>query len=149
MKSMPASWNTAAPTVAVRASASAMPPASLVPRATTSAAKTPSFAVSISTPMGTPKASSSAKNQGLAPPPQSPSTSIAIDNKVNSEIDDLGEKLRLSEERAQQNYDEMKEYQSWLEQAEEGQESLKDSNVPEFDPVPPNQIRLEIKFNWN
>ena len=30
-----------------------------------------------------------------------------------------------SEERAQQNYDEMKEYQSWLEQAEEGQESLK------------------------
>ena len=36
MKSMPASWNTAAPTAAVPASASAMPPASLIPRTTTS-----------------------------------------------------------------------------------------------------------------
>ena len=53
-------------------------------------------------------------------------------------MDDLREKLRLSEERAQQNYDEMKEYQSWLEQVEEGQETLKDSNVPESDPVPDN-----------
>ena len=32
----------------------------------------------------------------------------------------------------------MKEYQSWLEQAEEGQESLKDSKAPEFEPVPDN-----------
>ena len=36
------------------------------------------------------------------------------------------------------NYDEMKEYQSWLEQVEEGQGSLKDSKVPDFDPVPDN-----------
>ena len=40
-------------------------------------------------------------------------------------MDDLREKLRLSEERAQQNYDEMNEYQSWLQQVEEGQETLK------------------------
>ena len=39
---------------------------------------------------------------------------------------------------ARQNYDEMKEYQSWLEQVEEGQESLKDSKAPEYDPVPDN-----------
>ena len=51
-------------------------------------------------------------------------------------MDDLREKLRLSEERAQQNYDEMKEYQRWLEQVEEGQETLKGSNAPEYDPVP-------------
>jgi len=62
----------------------------------------------------------------------------AINNQTNSEIDDLREKLRRSEERAQQNYDEMKEYQSWLEQVEEGQESLKDSKAPEFEPVPDN-----------
>jgi len=60
----------------------------------------------------------------------------SIDNEINSEMDDLREKLRLSEERAQQNYDEMKEYQRWLEQVEEGQETLKGSNAPEYDPVP-------------
>ena len=64
--------------------------------------------------------------------------SNAIKNQTNSEIDELREKLRRSEEQAQQNYDEMKEYQSWLEQAEEGQESLKDSKAPEFEPVPDN-----------
>ena len=32
----------------------------------------------------------------------------------------------------------MKEYQSWLEQVEEGQETLKGSNAPEYDPVPDN-----------
>ena len=32
----------------------------------------------------------------------------------------------------------MKEYQSWLEQVEEGQESLKDSKALELDPVPDN-----------
>ena len=138
MRSMPASWNRAAPTAAVPASSSAVPPTSLVPRATTSTDKTPSFAISISTPTGTPKASSSAKNHGPALPPQSPSTNNAIDNKANSEIDDLREKLRRSEEQAQQNYDEMKEYQSWLEQVEEGQESVKDSKASEFDPVPDN-----------
>ena len=53
-------------------------------------------------------------------------------------MNDLREKLRLSEERAQQNYDEMKEYQSWLEQVEEGQGTLKGSNAPEYDPVPDN-----------
>ena len=71
-------------------------------------------------------------------PPPSPGTNVAIDNKTNSELDDLRERLRRSEEQAQQNYDEMKEYQSWLEQVEEGQGSLKDSEAPEFDPVPDN-----------
>ena len=32
----------------------------------------------------------------------------------------------------------MTRYQSWLEQVEEGQESLKDSEAPEFEPVPDN-----------
>ena len=80
--------------------------------------------------MGTPKASSTTKNHDPAlPPPPSPSMNNAINNQTNSEIDDLREKLRRSEERA---YDEMKEYQSWLEQAEEGQESLKDSKAPSW-----------------
>ena len=137
MQSIPASWSTAVPTTAVPASSSALPPTSLAPRATMSTAMTPSFAVSISTPKGTPKASSSTKGHGPALQ-HPPSTSNAMDNKINSEMDDLREKLRLSEEQAQQNYDEMKEYQSWLEQVEEGQETLKGSNVPEFDPVPDN-----------
>ena len=137
MQSIPASWSTAVPTTAVPASPSALPPTSLAPRATMSTAMTPSFAVSISTPKGTPKASSSTKGHGPALQ-HPPSTSNAMDNKINSEMDDLREKLRLSEEQAQQNYDEMKEYQSWLEQVEEGQETLKGSNVPEFDPVPDN-----------
>ena len=137
MKSMPASWNAPAPAAAVPASPSALPPTSLAPRATTSTAKTPSFAVSIATPRETPKASSSTKNHELALP-SPPGASSVIDNKINSEMNDLREKLRLSEERAQQNYDEMKEYQSWLEQVEEGQGTLKGSNAPEYDPVPDN-----------
>ena len=109
---------------------------------------TPSFAVSISTPMGTPKASSTTKNHDPAlPPPPSPSMNNAINIQTNSEIDDLREKLRRSEERAQQNYDEMKEYQSWLEQVEEGQESLKDSKAPEFEPVPDNPPGLWERKN--
>ena len=137
MKSMPASWNTVAPTVAMPASPSALPPTSLAPQTLAPTAKTPSFAVSISTPKGTPKASSSTRNHGFALP-HPPSVNSAIENKANSEMDDLREKLRLSEEPAQQNYDEMKEYQSWLEQVEEGQETLKGSNAPEYDPVPDN-----------
>ena len=137
MKSMPASWNTVALTAVVPASPSALPSTSLAPHAMTSTAKTPSFAVSISTPKGTPKASSSTRSHGFALP-HPPSANNAIDSKINSEMGDLREKLRLSEERAQQNYDEMKEYQSWLEQVEEGQETLKGSNAPEYDPVPDN-----------
>ena len=137
MKSMPASWNTVAPTVAMPASPSALPPTSLAPQTLAPTAKTPSFAVSISTPKGTPKASSSTRNHGFALP-HPPSVNSASENKANSEMDDLREKLRLSEEPAQQNYDEMKEYQSWLEQVEEGQETLKGSNAPEYDPVPDN-----------
>ena len=141
MSSVPASWSRAATRATVPASPSAVPPTSLVPRTTALTGKTPSFAVSISTPMCTPKASSTTKNHDPAlPPPPSPSINNAINNQTNSEIDDLREKLRRSEERAQQNYDEMKEYQnqSWLEQVEEGQESLKDSKAPEYDPVPDN-----------
>ena len=108
MKSMPASWNTAAPTAAVPASPSALPPTSLAPQALASTAKTPSFAVSISTPKGTPKASSSTRSHRFALP-HPPSVNSASDKKINSEMDDLREKLRLSEERAQQNNDEMKE----------------------------------------
>ena len=137
MKSMPASWSTVAPNTAVPTSLSALPPTSLASQTLAPAAKTPSFAVSISTPTRTPKASSSTRSHGFALP-HPPSASNAIDNKINSEMDDLREKLRLSEERAQQNYDEMKEYQSWLEQVEEGQQTLKGSNAPEYDPVPDN-----------
>ena len=139
MSTVPASWSRVSTRATVPASPSVVPPTTLVPRATALTGKTPSFAASISTPMGTPKASSTTKNHDPAlPPPPSPSMSNAIKNQTNSEIDDLREKLRRSEERAQQNYDEMKEYQSWLEQAEEGQESLKDSKAPEFEPVPDN-----------
>ena len=139
MSTVPASWSRVSTRATVPASPSAVPPTTLVPRTTALTGKTPSFAVSISTPMGTPKASSTTKNHDPAlPPPPSPSVNNAISNQTNSEIDDLREKLRRSEERAQQNYDEMKEYQSWLEQVEEGQESLKDSKAPEFEPVPDN-----------
>ena len=139
MSSMPASWSKATTKAAVPASPSAVPPTSLAPRTTTPTGKTPSFAISISTPMGTPKASSTTKIHDPALPlSPSPSVNNAIGNKANSEIDDLREKLRRSEELAQQNYDEMKEYQSWLEQVEEGQESMKGSKAPEYDPVPDN-----------
>ena len=139
MSTVPASWSRVSTRATVPASPSAVPPTTLVPRTTALTGKTPSFAVSISTPMGTPKASSTTKNHDPAlPPPPSPSVNNAISNQTNNEIDDLREKLRRSEERAQQNYDEMKEYQSWLEQVEEGQESLKDSKAPEFEPVPDN-----------
>ena len=139
MNSVPESWSRAVARGAVPASSSSVPMTNPASRATAIAGMTPSFAVSISTPMGTPKASSTTRNHGPAlPPPPSPSTSNAINNPTNNEIDDLREKLRRSEEQAQQNYDEMKEYQSWLEQAEEGQESLKNSRAPEYDPVPDN-----------
>ena len=80
-----------------------------------------------------------AKNHGYALPPP-PSVGGAITNKVTNEMDDLREKLRLAEERSQQHCDEMKEYQSWswLQQVEEGQETLKSSNGPDSDPVPDN-----------
>jgi len=58
--------------------------------------------------------------------------------QTTNEMDDLREKLRKAEERAQQHYDEMKEYQSWLQQVEEGQETSKDDNESELDPVPDN-----------
>ena len=139
MRSTPASWSRATPRAAVPASSSAVPPTSLAPRTITPTGKTPSFPISISTPMGTPKASSVMENLDHALPlPPSPSVHNAIGNQANNEIDELREKLRQSEEQAQQNYDEMKEYQSWLEQVEEGQGSLKDSKVPDFDPVPDN-----------
>ena len=98
---------------------------------------TPSFALPNATSGGTPKASSSTKGYGFAFPPP-PSVGSANMNQTTTEMDDLREKLRLAEERAQQNYDEMKEYQSWLQQVEEGQETLKGSNAPEYDPVPNN-----------
>ena len=139
MSSVPASWSRVATRATLPASPSAVPPTSLVPRTTAPTGKTPSFAISISTPMGTPKASSTTMNHDHAlPPPPSPSMKNAINNQTNGEIDDLREKLHRSEEQARQNYDEMKEYQSWLEQAEEGQESLKDSKAPGYDPVPDN-----------
>ena len=77
IKSMPASWNTVAPTAAVPASPSALPPTSLAPQTLASTAKTPSFAVSTSTPKGTPKASSS-RSHGFALP-HPPSVNSAID----------------------------------------------------------------------
>ena len=139
MNSVPTSWNRAIARGAAPTSSSSIPSTNPITRAAAKAGMTPSFVVPISTPMGTPKATNPMKNQSpsLLPPP-SPGLSNAIDNKANSEIDDLRERLRRSEEQAQQNYEEMKEYQSWLEQVEEGQESQKDAKAPEFDPVPDN-----------
>jgi len=135
MTSMSASSSMAVPAVPTPASPSTLPLTSLFPSA--SKAKTPSFALSSSTPMVTPKASSLTRSHGFAlPPPRS--TNVANTHKANNEMDDLREKLRLAEERSQQHHDEMKEYQSWLQQVEEGQETLKGSNGPEYDPVPDN-----------
>ena len=131
MTSMPASSSMAVPATPTPASPSTLPPTSLFPSVTASKAKTPSFAVSGATPVGTPKGSSTAKSHGYARPPP-PSVGGAITNKVTNEMDDLREKLRLAEERSQQHYDEMKEYQSWLQQVEEGQEALKSSNGPDY-----------------
>ena len=136
MTSMSASSSMAAATP-TPASPSTLPPTSLFPSVTAPKAKTPSFALPGSTPMGTPKASSLTKSHGYALP-LPPSASGAITHKATNEMDDLCEKLRLAEERSQQHYDEMKEYQSWLQQVEEGQETLKGSNEPEYDPVPDN-----------
>ena len=107
MQSMPASWNAPASTATVPASPSALPPRSVASRTKTSAAKTPSFAVSIATPRETPKASPSAKNNIVAVP-NPPDANSTIGNTVTNEMEDLREKLRQAEERAQQNYDEMK-----------------------------------------
>ena len=139
MTSMPTSWNRAIARNIAPASSSSVPSTNPISRAAAKAGVTPSFVVPISTPMGTPKATNPMMNQSPSlPPPPSPGSNIAIGNKANSEIDDLRERLRRSEEQAQQNYEEMKEYQSWLEQAEEGQDSQKDAKAPELDPVPDN-----------
>ena len=127
----------AAPVTPVPASPSNLPHTSLIPSTPATNAVTPSFALPNATSGGTPKASSSTKGYGFAFPPP-PSVGSANMNQTTTEMDDLREKLRLAEERAQQNYDEMKEYQSWLQQVEEGQETLKGSNAPEYDPVPNN-----------
>lgn len=97
---------------------------------------TPSFAMPGTAIGGTPKASSSTSGHGLSllPPPAIGSGS----GQVTNEVDDLREKLRLAEERAQHHYDEMKEYQSWLQQVEEGQGTLKGTNDIALDPVPDN-----------
>ena len=134
---MPASSSMTVPATPTPASPSILPPTSLLPSVTVFKAKTPSFAVNGTTPVRTPKGSSLAKGHGYALPPP-PSVGGAIANKVTNEMDDLREKLRLAEERSQQHYDEMKEYQSWLQQVEEGQETLKGSNGPDYDPVPDN-----------
>ena len=97
MSTVPASWSRVSTRATVPASPSAVPPTSLIPRTTAPTGKTPSFAISISTPMGTPKASSTTKNHDPAlPPPPSPSMNNAINNQANSEIEDLREKLRQS-----------------------------------------------------
>ena len=84
MQSMPASWNAPASTTAVPASPSALPPRSLASRTKISAAKTPSFAVSIATPRETPKASSSTKSNTVAVP-NPPDANSAIGNTVTNE----------------------------------------------------------------
>ena len=99
---------------------------------------TPSFAIPGTTSGGTPKTSSLVKNHGPMLPPTPVMDGTTNNIQTTNEMDDLREKLRKAEERAQQHYDEMKEYQSWLQQAEEGQETLKDGNESELDPLPDN-----------
>ena len=52
----------------------------------------------------------------------------------------LRDKLVEQEARAERNYEEMREYKSWLRQIEEGQGSIKgaDENMGKFEPVPDN-----------
>jgi hypothetical protein len=52
----------------------------------------------------------------------------------------LRDKLVEQEARAERNYEEMREYKSWLRQIEEGQDSIKgaDENMGKFEPVPDN-----------
>ena len=137
MSSMPAPPSPALPVTHIHASPTIPPPTSLLPSTTAPKAMTPSFAMPGVTSGGTPKASSLAKSHGFTLPPPPGVGSVGVKQTTN-EMDDLCEKLRIAEERAQQNYDEMKEYQSWLQQVEEGQETLKGSNEPEYDPVPDN-----------
>jgi len=55
-----------------------------------------------------------------------------------SEANRLREELGEAEARAQRHHDEMREYQSWLQQVEEGQETLRGSNDDIPHPVPDN-----------
>ena len=120
-----------APGVPVPASPSAVPPTSLCPMIPLPKAKTPSFAMPGPIMGGTPKAPSITGGPVLQhQPPPLPGG--------DGEANRLREELNEAEARAQRHYDEMKEYQSWLQQAEEGQETLKGSNADAFDPVPDN-----------
>ena len=58
----------------------------------------------------------------------------------------LREKLAEAEARAQRHYEEMGEYKSWLQQVEEGQETLKGTNDEVPDPVPDNPPGLGINM---
>ena len=142
-----ASSHSAAPATPVPASPITLPSTSLFPLPAISKAMTPSFAIPGMTSGGTPKASSLAKSHGFALPPP---PSVGSNNpQTTNEMDDLREKLRKAEERAQQNYDEMKEYQSWLQQVEDGQETLKGSNEPKYEPVPDNPPGLWDRKDGN
>ena len=119
------------PTVPVPSSPSAFPSTSLCPMISPPKAKTPSFAMPGPITGGTPKISSvSGRPIPLTLPPPVPDG--------DGEAKRLREELTEAEARSQRNYDEMKEYQSWLQQVEEGQETLKGSNADALDPVPDN-----------
>ena len=99
-------------------------------------AKTPSFVLPGSAVGGTPKAPSINRSHELSllPPP----ATVGRNGQTTSEADDLREKLRQAEAHAQRHYDEMKEYQSWVQQVKEGQGTLKGTNDEVLDPVPDN-----------
>ena len=111
MSSMHAPSSPAAPVTPIHTSPTILPPTSLLPSMTAPKAMTPSFAIPGAASGGTPKASSLAKSHGFALPPPPSVGSVSI-NQTTNEMDDLREKLRVAEERVQQHYDEMKEYQS-------------------------------------
>jgi hypothetical protein len=94
---------------------------------------------------GTPKAPSiSGGHELLQLPPPAPTGS---NGQATNETDQPREELNQAEARAQRHYDEMREYQSWLQQVEDGQETLRGTNDEAPDPVPENPPGLWDRQN--
>ena len=131
----------------VPASPSAIPPTSLHSKISLPKAKTPSFDLPDMVIGGTPKATSISGGHELPMLPPPPAIS-GSNQQTNNEADQLREELHQAEARAQRHYDEMREYQSRLQQVEDGRETMRgtsDNDAP--DPVPDNPPGLWDRQN--